>query len=65
MKSEREREIAYDITYMWDLKYDPDDLFMKQKQAHKHGKDLWLPRWRGVVEGRSEILGLADVDYCI
>ena len=25
-KSEREREIPYDITYMWNLKYDTDEL---------------------------------------
>ena len=25
-KSEKERQIPYDITYMWDLKYDTDEL---------------------------------------
>ena len=25
-KSERERQISYDITYMWNLKYDTDEL---------------------------------------
>ena len=28
-KSEREREIPYDITYMWNLKYDTNELIYK------------------------------------
>ena len=35
-KSKRERQIAYDITYMWNLKYDKMNLFMKQKKTHRH-----------------------------
>ena len=26
-KSERQRQIPYDITYMWNLKYDTNELF--------------------------------------
>ena len=33
-KSERERQIPYDITYMWNLKY--DKLTMKHKETHRH-----------------------------
>ena len=29
MKSERERQIPYDITYMWNLKYDTNELIYK------------------------------------
>ena len=29
VKSEREREIPYDITYMWNLKYDKNGLIYK------------------------------------
>ena len=36
-KSDRERQILYDITYMWNLKYDTMNLFTKQKQTHS----LW------------------------
>ena len=32
MKSETERQIPYDITYMWSLKYGTNDLSIKQKQ---------------------------------
>ena len=28
-KSERERQIPYDITYMWNLKYDTNELINK------------------------------------
>ena len=28
-KSERERQIPYDITYMWNLKYDTNELLCK------------------------------------
>ena len=35
-KSEREKQIPYDITYMWNLKYDTMNLSMKQKQTHRH-----------------------------
>ena len=28
-KSDRERQISYDITYMWDLKYDTNELIYK------------------------------------
>ena len=31
MKSERERQIPYDITYMWNLKYGTNELCTKQK----------------------------------
>ena len=29
-KSERERQILYDITYMWNLKYDTNELIYKR-----------------------------------
>ena len=31
-------QIPYDITYMWNLKYDTNELSMKQKQTHRHRK---------------------------
>ena len=30
-KSERERQISYDITYMWNLKYDTNELIYETK----------------------------------
>ena len=35
-KSKRERQIPYDITYMWNLKYDTNELICKQKETHRH-----------------------------
>ena len=34
-KSERERQISYDIIYMWSLKYDTN-MSIKQEQTHRH-----------------------------
>ena len=39
-KPERERQIPCDITYMWNLKYDTMNLFIKWKQAHRHRKQI-------------------------
>ena len=36
IKSEREKQMLYDITYMWNLKYDTNELFTKQKQTHRY-----------------------------
>ena len=33
-KPDRERQILYDITYMWNLKYDTNEL-TKWKQTHR------------------------------
>ena len=48
-KSERERQIPYDITYMWNLKYDKMNLSMKQKQIHRHTEQT-----SGCQEGSGE-----------
>ena len=46
-KSDKERQIPYDITYIWNLKYNTNDLFTKQKQTHRHRKQTYggLPWW--------------------
>ena len=57
-KSDRERQISYDITYMWNLKKMVQmNLFTKQKQTHKHGKQAYGYQ-RGKV-GRDK-LGVWD-----
>ena len=41
-KSEREIQITYDITYMWNIKkMIQRNLFTKQKQAHRHRKQTY------------------------
>ena len=32
-KSDRERQILYDITYIWNLKHNTKNLFTKQKDS--------------------------------
>ena len=47
-KLERERQIAYDTTYMWNLKKTNEqtkmiqiNLFTKQKETHRHRKQIY------------------------
>ena len=37
-KLERERQIPYDITYIWNLIYNTNERFTKKKQTHGHGE---------------------------
>ena len=39
-KSDREIQISYDITYMRNLQYFQMNLFIKQKQTHRHSKKI-------------------------
>ena len=45
----KKRQIPYDITYMWNLKYNKMNLLMKQKQTRTEN--------RPVVAKREEELG--------
>ena len=58
-KTERERQIPYDIIYMWNPKYDTNEL------TYETETDLWLPRGMGLGEGWIGSLGLADENYYI
>ena len=46
VKSERESQISYDITYMWNLKYETNELIYKT-DLQTQRIDLWLPRGKG------------------
>ena len=67
VKSDRERQISYDITYMWNLKKMIQmNLFTKQKSTHRHRKQTYgYQRGSWEVEGEREIrsLRLADTNY--
>ena len=41
------------------------NLSMKQKQTHGHREQTCGRQWRGVGEGRTESVGLADVRFYI
>ena len=42
-KSNRERQISYDITYMWSLKYDTNELIYKTGIFHMSHKVKCIP----------------------
>ena len=52
-KSDRERQISYDITYMWNLKKnDTNELIYKtETDSHTLKTNLWLPKWERWGEG--------------
>ena len=43
--SERERQIPYNITYIWNLICGANDP-IQRKETHGHGEQTWLPRER-------------------
>ena len=56
-KSDKERQISYDITYMWNLiKMIQINLFTKQEQTHRLGKQTYGYQ-RGKVVGRDKLGG--------
>ena len=58
--------MPYDITYMWNLKYDTNELMYEtETDSQTQRTDWWLPRGRGLGEGWSGSLVLADVSYYI
>ena len=47
-KSETGRLIPYDSSYMWNLKYDTNELIYKaETDSQTQRADLWFPRGRG------------------
>ena len=60
-ESDRERQIPYDITYMWNPKYDTNEPIYRT-ETDSQRTDLWLPRGG---EGGSGSVGLADANYYI
>ena len=53
-KAGRERQILFDITYMWNLKYDTNKF---TKQNHTHRYNLRLPMGEG---SEGDKLGVVD-----
>ena len=63
-KSERERQIPYHIAYMWNLKYDTNELIYKAETDSQTQKtELWLPMGQGEGEGWNGSLGLVNANY--
>ena len=56
VKSERERQILYDTTYMWNLKYDSNDsIYRNRNRSWTWRTDLWLP---GIQEREGDGWGV-------
>ena len=54
------------ITYMWNIKYDTDELIQETEiDSQTQRADLWLPRERGAGEDWIGSLGLTDANSYI
>ena len=62
-KSERERQIPYDITYTWNLKYDTKEHIYETKQTHRHKEPTCGCQVGMVGEGWNVSLGLKTSSY--
>ena len=64
-KSAKERQILYDVTYMWSPKHDTNELIYQiETDSQTYRTDLWLPR--EMESGRwIRGLGLAEANYYI
>ena len=59
--STKQKHNTYDITYMWNLKYDTNELvYGTETDSQTQRTDMWLQRVR---EERIGTLGLADANY--
>ena len=63
---ERERQISYDITYMWNQKYGTNKpIYKTEIDSQILRTDLWLPKGKGERVGCTENLGLVDTKYYV
>ena len=66
VKSEREKQILYDITYMWNLIYGTNEPIYRNKLMDLENR-LVVAKGEGEGEGVGWTgrLGLIDANYCI
>ena len=57
-KPEREKQIPYDTTYMWNLKYGTDNPILKRNGSWPRRADLGFPRGKGEGVGQMSIWGV-------
>ena len=50
MKKVRQKQILYDITYMWNPKNTNESIY-KQKQTHRHTKQTYYKREKAGEKG--------------
>ena len=59
-RPDRERQIPYDIIYMWNLKYDTNEIIYESKtDSQTQRPDLWLPRRKGQGAGMDWESGIS------
>ena len=64
--SQKEKEKYHNIACMWNLKYDTNELTYKtETDSQTWRTGLWLLRRKGLGEGWSGSLGLADANCYI
>ena len=64
VKSKRERQISYDITYVWNLKYGTNEPVCKtETDSQTQRTDSWLPRGKREEMGWTGSLRLVDKNY--
>ena len=63
-KSERERQIPYGITYIWNLIHGTNVPFHRNEN-HGHGEQTCGCWGGGGGNGMDGNLGLIDADYCL
>ena len=63
-KSERERQIPYDITYIWNLIYNTMNLSTEKKIMDMENRFVTAER-EGEWVGWIWNLGLIDANYCL
>ena len=56
--SQKEKDMLYDVTYMWNTKNSENESVCKQKQTHRHRKYIY--RYRKGTERDSDKLGAWD-----
>ena len=61
-RKERKRQIPYDITYIWNLIYSPNEPFHRKEN---HGHALVDTKRAGEGMGWIGSLGLIDANYCL
>ena len=61
--SERERQVSYDITYIYNLIYSTNETFHR-KESYGHGEQT-CGCWGGGGSRVDWELGLIDANYCL
>ena len=65
IKANRERQIPYDIAYMWNLKYDTNELIYETETDHRHINQTYIyQRGKAGGEGLIRSLGLEYLTFC-